>query len=79
MLSRNDLRHDFATALVQAGVDLYRIQKLCGHKDQRMTQRYAHLVSESLRDAIKVIDGKGTATILLQSDEKGKGLLAVTP
>ncbi|MBI4822817.1 MAG: site-specific integrase [Nitrospirae bacterium] len=75
----HDLKHDFATALVQSGVDLYRVQKLCGHKDQRMTQRYAHLLPESLREAIKVIDCKGTATILLQSDEDEKGLQAVTP
>ncbi|MDO9289466.1 MAG: site-specific integrase, partial [Thermodesulfovibrionales bacterium] len=75
----HDLKHDFATALVQAGIDLYRVQKLCGHKDQRMTQRYAHLLPETLREAIKVIEHQGTATILLQSDEAEKGLQAVTP
>ncbi len=75
----HDLKHDFATSLVQSGVDLYRVQKLCGHKDQRMTQRYAHLLPESLREAIKVIEYEGTATILLQSDESQKGPLAATP
>ena len=75
----HDLRHDFATSLVQAGVDLYRVQKLCGHKDQRMTQRYAHLLPETLREAISVIDSSGTtATILLQSEEPGKEILAVS-
>ena len=75
----HDLRHDFATSLVQAGVDLYRVQKLCGHKDQRMTQRYAHLLPETLREAIKVIDNpRGTATILLQSDETEREVLAVS-
>ena len=73
----HDLRHDFATSLVQAGVDLYRVQKLCGHKDQRMTQRYAHLLPETLREAIKVIDSKGTATILLQSDNQENRVNAV--
>lgn len=75
----HDLKHDFATALVQAGVDLYRVQKLCGHKDQRMTQRYAHLLPETLREAIKAIEYQGTATILLQSAEGQKGSQAVTP
>lgn len=75
----HDLKHDFATALVQAGIDLYRVQKLCGHKDQRMTQRYAHLLPETLREAIKVIEYQGTATILLQSDENQKGQQAATP
>ena len=74
----HDLRHDFATVLIQSGVDLYRVQKLCGHKDQRMTQRYAHLLPESLREAIKMIEAKGTATILLQSGENEKRLQAVT-
>jgi integrase len=74
----HDLKHDFATNLVQSGVDLYRVQKLCGHKDQRMTQRYAHLMPETLREAIKVIESKGTATILLQSDNQEKCVNAVT-
>lgn len=52
----HDLRHEFATSLVRAGVDLYRISRLCGHKDQRMTQRYAHLATDDLRDAIRAID-----------------------
>jgi integrase len=38
----HDLRHTFATRLAQAGIDLYQISKLLGHKDIKMTQRYAH-------------------------------------
>jgi integrase len=36
------MRHTAATWLVQAGVDLYRVQALLGHEDFRTTQRYAH-------------------------------------
>lgn len=37
------MRHTAASWLVQAGVDLYRVQALLGHESQRTTQRYAHL------------------------------------
>ena len=49
----HDLRHTFATRLVQNGVDLYRVQKLLGHKSFEMTQRYAHHSVDSLRAAIQ--------------------------
>lgn len=52
----HDLRHTIASLLVQSGVDLYTVQKLMGHKDSRMTQRYAHLTQEKLRHAIKNLD-----------------------
>lgn len=52
----HDLRHDFASRLVQGGAPLFVVQKLLNHKDGRMTQRYAHLAPENLRDAIKILD-----------------------
>ncbi len=52
----HDLRHTFATRLVQAGVDLYKVQKLMRHKSPIMTQRYAHHYPESLRGAVEVLD-----------------------
>ena len=45
----HDLRHTFATRFAQAGVDLYKISKLLGHKDIKMTQRYSHHCPDSLR------------------------------
>jgi integrase len=53
----HDLRHDFASHLVQGGTDLYVVQHLLGHKDGRMTQRYAHLRVDNLRQALRVLDG----------------------
>jgi len=52
----DDLRHCFATKLVREGKDLYKVQKLLGHKTPIMTQRYAHHDIESLRDAVEVLD-----------------------
>jgi len=52
----HDLRHTFATRLAQAGIDLYKIQVLLGHKSPSMTQRYAHHDSESLRSSVEVLD-----------------------
>jgi integrase len=73
----HDLRHTFASKCVHAGIDLYAVQKLLGHKDGRMTQRYAHLSSDYLRDAISRLN-KST-TILLQSEVKEGTKNAVSP
>jgi len=60
----HDLRHTCATRMVQAGVDLYKVQRLLGHKSPIMTQRYAHHYPESLRDGIEVLDvGRTVSTI----------------
>ena len=45
-----------AFALLQNGVDLYKVQKLLGHKNIAMTQRYAHHYPESLRSSVEVLD-----------------------
>lgn len=47
----HDLRHSFATIAIMAGASLYDVQKLLGHSDIAMTQRYAHMVDESLQRA----------------------------
>jgi hypothetical protein len=39
------------------GVDLHTLQKLLGHSDPRMTDRYAHLSQTFLLDAAKRLDG----------------------
>ena len=52
----HDLRHTFASRLVMAGVDLYTVSKLMGHKTIAMTQRYAHLSPEHNLAAVEVLD-----------------------
>ena len=51
------------------GVDLYKVQRLLGHKSPIMTQRYAHHYPESLRAGIEVLDARrevGTNSAQLQ-------------
>ena len=53
--------------MVQAGVDLYKVQRLLGHKSPIMTQRYAHHCPESMRDGVEALDvGRVVSTNLAQ-------------
>ena len=47
----HDLRHQFASFLVNSGRSLYEVQQILGHSDPSVTQRYAHLSSKSLQAA----------------------------
>jgi len=71
----HDLRHTFATRLVHKGVDLYKVQRLLGHKTALMTQRYAHHGPESLRDGVKALERAlpvGTNLTQLPIQEPGR-------
>ena len=50
----HDLRHSFASFLVNAGRSLYEVQMLLGHSSPKTTMRYAHLSSDSLRSAAEL-------------------------
>ncbi len=49
----HDLRHTFASYLAMSGCNLKTIQELMGHKDIRMTIRYAHLSNAHLEKAVE--------------------------
>ena len=51
----HDLRHSFASFLVNAGRTLYEVQKILGHTQVKTTQRYAHLSQDTLLDAANVV------------------------
>jgi site-specific recombinase XerD len=63
--------------LVQNGTDLYVVQKLLGHKDGRMTQRYAHLSYERLASAVNHLDQAYHSFIMV--GETKKELQTATP
>lgn len=51
----HDLRHSFASFLVNSGRSLYEVQKLLGHTQIKTTQRYAHLSQETLLEATNAV------------------------
>jgi integrase len=56
----HDLRHNFASMLVNSGRTLYEVQACLGHSDPKVTMRYSHLSSKSMQDAAN------TASIMIQ-------------
>jgi len=54
--STHALRHTFATELLEAGVDLFSIQKILGHTSLCMTARYTHVRRNHLQEACKSLD-----------------------
>lgn len=52
----HDLRHSFASMLVNSGRTLYEVQKILGHAQIKTTQRYAHLSQGTLLDATNAVN-----------------------
>ncbi len=52
----HDLRHTCASWLVSSGQRLPAVRDLLGHSTITMTERYAHLAPENVRQALNVLD-----------------------
>jgi integrase len=65
------LRHVYASMLASSGeVGMYTLQKLLTHKSPQMTQRYAHLRDEALKQASELAGDIVTQASKQNSDEK---------
>ena len=62
----HDLRHTFASHLIMAGVDLTTVSRLLGHKDIKMTLRYAHLAPHHTKRAVDILDSTINETPTIQ-------------
>ncbi len=51
----HDLRHSFASFLVNGGRSIYEVGRLLGHTQIKTTMRYAHLSDETLMEAVNVV------------------------
>jgi integrase len=69
----HDLRHTFATWLRQRGTDLDIIASQLGHRDLRMTKRYARIASAQVRDAVSGLDS------VLSVTQEGENALVSHP
>ncbi len=67
----HDLRHSFASLLINSGRTLYEVQHLLGHSQVKTTTRYAHLSSDTLlaaaNAATRALDGYMTPVLSRQS------------
>jgi hypothetical protein len=62
----HDPRHTFGTWLRQQGVELDVIASQLGHRDLRMTKRYARIASAQVRQAVNGLD-----SVLVVAQEAG--------
>lgn len=51
----HDLRHSFASFLINGGRSIYEVQRILGHTQIKTTQRYAHLSHDTLLDAADIV------------------------
>lgn len=54
----HDLRHTFATRLVEKGIHIKKIRDLLGHFSVTVTERYTHSTDEGMRKAVELLDRK---------------------
>jgi len=51
----HDLRHTFASRLVEAGISIITVKELLGHSSVKVTERYTHSNGDSKKEAIHIL------------------------
>jgi integrase len=67
----HDLRHHFASRLVQKGVPLNTVRDLLGHGSVGMPLRYAHLAPDQRREAVAKLNEKPLLTLTMRLQWEG--------
>lgn len=70
------LRHTCASWMVMAGRPLMEVRDILGHSTVKMTERYAHLAPENLRNAVNVLENRShsghTGLCGVKTDRSGR-------
>ena len=67
----HDLRHHFASRLVQQGVPLNTVRDLLGHGSVGMSLRYAHLAPDQRREAVAKLNERPLLTLTMRLQWEG--------
>ena len=54
----HDLRHTFASRLIERGIDIETVRDLCGHSSIKVTERYVHTTDDRKRKAVETLGKK---------------------
>ena len=55
----HDLRHTFASRLVESGADIITVKELLGHSSVKITERYTHSQGEQKKFAVSLLTVRG--------------------
>lgn len=67
----HDLRHTAATRMLQATGNLAAVSKALQHSNIRTTQRYAHVLEEDVRNAMRAVKSRNSPEVANSKKRKG--------